>query len=168
MGSKSEVMVRHSGDSSNSSNNVDQILTNFDHLPPLSGQLGTFYILPILCSRHKVWTFYWPPTLSCSRSYWMTPKQQRRASSGPDIGLSEKPPKEDISIGFWGALIPHTRLGGRTSLVWPHNIKGNLLARYILPMVATIMRFILNRVLETQDFVVSLILFGIMFLHLPA
>ena len=60
VGSKSEVILRHSRDSSNSSNNVDQILTNFDHLPPLSGQLGTFYmdnwghftLLPIFCSRH--------------------------------------------------------------------------------------------------------------------
>ena len=40
-------------------NYVDQILPNFDHLPPLE---WTFYIIPTLCSRDQAWNFYWPPT----------------------------------------------------------------------------------------------------------
>ena len=39
-------------------NYVVQILPNFDHLPPSSGQLLTFYRLPTLCSSDRVWTFY--------------------------------------------------------------------------------------------------------------
>ena len=102
VGSKSEVMLRHSGDSSNSSYNVDQILTNFDHLPPLSGQLGTFYILPILCSRHLSQTFYWPPTLSCSRTYWMTPQQQRRPQVGLILDWVRSPRKKTFLLDFEG------------------------------------------------------------------
>ena len=46
-------------------NYVDQILHNFDHLPPLE------------------WTFYWvstdhQPSSSCNRSYWMTPYQCKK------------------------------------------------------------------------------------------
>ena len=59
-------------------NYLDQMLPNFDHLPPSSGQLLTFYILPTLCFRDQVWNSYWPPSTmpsnsSCLRSYWMTP-----------------------------------------------------------------------------------------------
>ena len=61
---------------------VDQILSNFDHLPNSIGQLWTIYILPILCSRKQAWTFYQfftasdhLPTSTCPHkylpSYWM-------------------------------------------------------------------------------------------------
>ena len=39
-------------------NYLDQILPNFDHLPPLGGQSSTFYMVSMLCSHEKVWTFY--------------------------------------------------------------------------------------------------------------
>ena len=45
-------------------NYVDQILPNFDPLPPLSGQLWTFYMpntYPLSCDQ--AWTFYCPPLL---------------------------------------------------------------------------------------------------------
>ena len=29
-------------------------------------------------SRDQVWTLYWPPPLSCSHGYWMTPKVAKK------------------------------------------------------------------------------------------
>ena len=54
-------------------NYVDQILSNFDHLPPSSRQMWTFYIIPTLCSRDQVLTFYCPLPTFCPHSYWMPP-----------------------------------------------------------------------------------------------
>ena len=55
---------------------MDQILPNFDHLLPLSGQLWTFsillctiYVTKLGLSNDHLPTFSWP------RSYWMTSNQ---------------------------------------------------------------------------------------------
>jgi hypothetical protein len=49
-------------------NYVDQILSNFDHLPP------SFYIILTLCSCDQAWTYNCHlPTSSCPHSYWMPP-----------------------------------------------------------------------------------------------
>ena len=42
-------------------NYVDQILRHFDHLPPSSKKLGTFYIIPTR-SCDQALTLYQPPT----------------------------------------------------------------------------------------------------------
>ena len=52
--------------------------TQFWPPPPSSGQLWTFYMMPILLSRAQVWTLYRPPPSSCPRSYWMTPKNDQK------------------------------------------------------------------------------------------
>jgi hypothetical protein len=57
-------------------NYVDQVLSNFNHLPPSSGQLWTFYLLSTLCLRDQAWTSNdHQPTSSCPRNYWMTPSR---------------------------------------------------------------------------------------------
>ena len=44
-----EELIKSTGITKGAFNNyVDQILTNVDHLPPSSGKLRTFYILPTL------------------------------------------------------------------------------------------------------------------------
>ena len=49
-------------------NYVDQLLLNFDHLPPSSRQLCTFYIPPSVSSLEQAWTTTYLPTSFCSRS----------------------------------------------------------------------------------------------------
>ena len=54
-------------------NHVDQVLPNFDHLTPSSGQLWTFYIPFVHVTKLGLFTDHLP-TSFCLRDYWMPPK----------------------------------------------------------------------------------------------